>query len=137
LEEIQDSQLLKHWYLGGRPSYAHASGPAYDMVVPLQYTLNETLHYCPMLVSVKKGSSFGEKQRKAAIEAMQHVFTSGGIATGVCMLLLIGLDNPMQESSSSSFQFELGKVSTVESWYVMRMILERLPCVRLVGGMER
>ncbi|CAJ1946117.1 unnamed protein product, partial [Cylindrotheca closterium] len=49
LREIQDSGLLKHWYLAGRASYVYASCHAYDILVPLQYTVNGALHYCPML----------------------------------------------------------------------------------------
>ena len=34
LKEIQDSGLLRHWYLAGRASYAYATCEAYDIVLP-------------------------------------------------------------------------------------------------------
>ncbi|CAJ1936992.1 unnamed protein product, partial [Cylindrotheca closterium] len=110
LKEIQDSGLLKHWYLAGRASYAYASCHAYDILVPLQYTVNGALHYCPMLVSVKNRVAYSPKQRQAAIEAMEKVFTVANIETGVCMLFLIGLDKASEESSSMSGPFGQGKV---------------------------
>ncbi|CAJ1928221.1 unnamed protein product [Cylindrotheca closterium] len=112
LKEIQDSGLLRHWYLGGRASYAQASCQAYDMVVPLQYTLDGTLHYCPMLVSVKNRLTYRPKQRESAIEAMEKIFEAAGIETGVCMLLLVGLDQPSAESSSA-LRFSHNTASTV------------------------
>ncbi|CAJ1956835.1 unnamed protein product [Cylindrotheca closterium] len=113
LNEIQDSGLLKHWYLGGRASYAYASCKAYDMLVPLQYTVNGTLHYCPMLVSVKNRVAYSAKQRQAAIEAMEKVFTDAKVETGVCMLFHIGLGDTLEESSSLSHTFCQGKVVSV------------------------
>jgi hypothetical protein len=113
LKEIQDSGLLRHWYLGGRASYMYHPCQAYDILVPVQYTLDGVLHYCPMLVSVKNQVSFGANERKAAIEAMQEVFTGANIKTGVCMLLLIGLDNTAEEPLSLSDTFSHGKVVTI------------------------
>jgi len=112
LKEINDSALLKHWYRGGRASYGYASCPAYDMVVPLQYTFNERLHYCPMLVSVKNRLSYSTKQRQAAIEAMEGIFRDAKLETGVCMLLLIGLETT--KKAFSTFQFSHDNVSTLE-----------------------
>jgi len=112
LKEIQDSGLLRHWYLAGRASYAYATCEAYDIVVPLQYTLDGALHYCPMLVSVKNRVAFSPKQRQAAIEAMKKVFEGADIETGVCVLLLICLDEPFSESFST-LQFSHHTVSTV------------------------
>ena len=65
-----------------------------------------------MLVSVKNQVAFGPKQRQAAIEAMNNVFEGADIETGVCMLLLIGLDKPSSESFST-LQFSHHTVSTV------------------------
>jgi len=113
LEEIQDSGLLRHWYLGGRASYMYPSCHKYDILVPVQYILKKALHYCPMLVSVKNRVSYSANQREAAIEAMQKVFTDAKIKTGVCMLLLIGLDNTAEEPSLLSDAFGHNKVVTV------------------------
>ncbi|CAJ1937441.1 unnamed protein product [Cylindrotheca closterium] len=113
LKEFKDSRLLEHWYLGGRASYAYASCKAYDMLVPLQYTVNGTLHYCPMLVSVKNRVAYSANQRKAAIEAMHNVFTDAKVETGVCMLFHIGLANTSDISSSLSDTFCQGKVVSV------------------------
>ena len=102
LKEIQDSGLLKHWYLGGRASYAYASCPAYDIVVPVRYTLNNSFQYCPMLVSVKNRTKYSDSQRAAAMTAMESVFREAGIETGVCLLFLIGLESPKNSEEKSS-----------------------------------
>ncbi|CAJ1938772.1 unnamed protein product [Cylindrotheca closterium] len=117
LKEMQDSGLLKHWYLGGRGSYMYFACAAYDIMVPVQYTVNGTLHYCPMLVSVKNKVEFWPYERKAAIKAMQKLFTDAGIQTGVCLLLLIGLDNTSgkktRKKTKSGNSFGHGQIFTV------------------------
>ena len=113
LEEMQNSGLLKQWYRGARASYAYASCPAYDLLIPVEYELeNGDVCYCPMLVSVKNRLSYSEKQRETALDAMKAELEG---MTGVCLLLLIGLEHESSETSqnTATFEFSNGAVSTV------------------------
>ena len=114
LKDFQSSQLLKHWYLGARASYAYACCPAYDLLIPIQYTTDNEFHYCPMLVSVKNRLSYSATQRDASVDAMKNAFENAGVQTGVCMLLLIGLEATQSTADDQpSFKFAAGQISTV------------------------
>mmetsp|Transcript_4328 Transcript_4328/g.10137 ORF Transcript_4328/g.10137 Transcript_4328/m.10137 type:complete len:640 (-) Transcript_4328:240-2159(-) len=112
VDEIQRSGLLRHWYLAGRASYVYASCVAYDILVPIQYNWDGALHYCPMLVSVKNRVKYSENQRSAAIDAMKNVLGESKITTGVCVLLLIGLEDTSPDEPST-LHFQVGEISTV------------------------
>ena len=112
LKELQESGLLEHWYRGARASYAYASCPAYDLVIPVRYKHNNDDCYCPMLVSVKNRRSYTSEQRQSAVSAMEKVFEDAGIKTGLCILLLIGLEDPTQ-STRPDINFSRGSISTL------------------------
>ena len=114
LKDFQSSQLLKHWYLGARASYAYACCPAYDLLVPIQYTTENEYHYCPMLVSVKNRLSYSVTERDASVDAMKNAFKNAGVQTGVCILLLIGLEAAQPTvDDQPCFEFAAGQISTV------------------------
>ena len=114
LKDIQSSPLLKHWYLGARASYAYACCPAYDLLIPVQYKTENELHYCPMLVSVKNRLSYSATQQDASVDAMKNAFKKVGVQTGVCILLLIGLEAVQSTADDQpSFEFAAGQISTV------------------------
>ena len=112
LKELQESGLLEHWYRGARASYAYASCPAYDLVIPVRYKHNNDYYYCPMLVSVKNRLSYADGQRQGAVKAMEKVFEDAGIETGLCILFLIGLDVRLQ-STRPGMNFSHGAISTL------------------------
>ena len=112
LKELQESGLLEHWYRGARASYAYASCPAYDLVIPVRYQHNTDDHYCPMLVSVKNRLSYTPGQRQSAVSAMKEVFKGAGIKTGLCILLLIGLEDPLQ-NTLPDMNFSHNAISTL------------------------
>ena len=112
LKELQENGLLEHWYRAARASYAYASCPAYDLVIPVRYKHNNQDHYCPMLVSVKNRLSYNSVQREGAVNAMKMVFKDAGIETGLCILLLIGLEDPSQ-STIRKKNFSHGRIFTV------------------------
>ena len=111
LKELQESGLLEHWYRSARASYAYASCPAYDLVIPVRYKHNNHDHYCPMLVSVKNRLSYTPEERQSALSAMEKVFKGAGIETGLCILLLIGLKDPSQ-NPGPGMNFSRGSIST-------------------------
>ena len=112
LKELQESGLLEHWYRSARASYAYASCPAYDLVIPVRYKHNNYDHYCPMLVSVKNRLSYTSGQRTSAVEAMEKVFKDAGIKTGLCILILIGLEDPSQ-NTLPDMNFSHNAISTL------------------------
>ena len=111
LKELQESGLLEHWYRGARASYAYASCPAYDLVIPVRYKHNANDCYCPMLVSVKNRLSYTSEQRQSAVSAMEKVFEDAGIEIGLCILLLIGLKDP-SGNPGPGMNFSRGSIST-------------------------
>ena len=114
VKEIQDSGLLRHWYRGARALYAYACCPAYDLLIPVKYKHGNGYEYCPMLVSVKNRLSYSEKQRTAAVDAMKSALEDASDATGVCMLLLIGLERQSLASRhATKFKFSHGSITTV------------------------
>lgn len=93
-------EMLPAWYESGRATYTYANCEAYDMIAPIRYRAGSTgkFEFCPLLISVKNRLQFSPKERKSALQAMKKALEKAGLKVGVCMLLLVGLEEGPKET---------------------------------------
>jgi hypothetical protein len=82
--------------------YCYEGCPAMNWYAPVRYISKDgTPSFVPLVVSVKARGTISTKQRIEALNAMRTAVEEGPQKMGICVLFLIGLDNP--ESIKSGF----------------------------------
>jgi hypothetical protein len=96
------SSSLEWLYNAACACYCYEGCPAIDWYAPVRYSSNVgPPSFVPLVVSVKARRTISRKQRIEALNAMRTAVEEGPQKMGICVLFLIGLDNP--ESVKSGF----------------------------------
>jgi len=120
LKQMMD--LLPRWYQSGKAMYAVEASSTFDLIVPIRYlkqgewgeeSLEGLYDYCPLLVNVKNQAHVSREAREASMLDMVAALTDQGIETGVCMLLLAGLERDRTTRSEMNFVFVGGGIQTL------------------------
>jgi hypothetical protein len=98
-----DPKYLAWLYAAGCGCYVYSGCPAIDLVVPI---LRNDGVFVPMVVSVKARRSYCSSETESSFQTMKDILEKESPTGGVCVLFLIGLDNPVpshvKETSDSS-----------------------------------
>ena len=137
LKDIAQNELLECWCKGGGALHACNACPACNVIASNQCKNGDEFAYCLLLVSVKNRAQFNPKQRSVAMEAMTKTFEDNDVLTGLCVLMLIGLEE--ENLTNCCFDFQHGKVSGIKIFlpadddYDMTILSQSSAC----GGGER
>ena len=89
------SSSLEWLYHAACACYCYEGCPAIDWYAPIRCCVEEGKpSFVPLVVSVKARRTMSKPEIIAALAAMKTVVKEGPLQVGICVLFLIGLDNP-------------------------------------------
>jgi hypothetical protein len=101
------SSSLEWLYHAACACYCYEGCPAIDWYAPICCFEEGEPYFVPLAVSVKARRKMSKPERIAALAAMRTEVAGGPLKVGICVLFLIGLDNP--KSIESGFYSDKGE----------------------------
>ena len=88
MNQLASSEFLMHMYQSGCAFYMYGNCPAIDIAASI--CVEGTYH--PLVISVKTRLVFTPGEADIACQAMRAALENGNVLSGICILLLIGLE---------------------------------------------
>jgi hypothetical protein len=98
---------LEWLYNAACACYCYDCCPAIDLYAPIRYVKEGKACFVPLVVSVKARRTMSPAERTAALAAMKEVVEEGPKKLGICVLFIIGLNEP--ESDETGFYNDKGE----------------------------
>jgi hypothetical protein len=110
---LQEKHVLSDWFNAGLAFYAPNQNFAYDIIAPIGVISegqNDPDQFIPMIIQVKNWADVSPSNVIEFFAKIDDVFKKAGVETGVFIILMVGLDDPIKIQ-----HFELNKQIDVQN----------------------
>jgi hypothetical protein len=119
MNQLASSQCLRHMYQSGCAFYMYGNCPAIDIAASI--CVEGTYH--PLVVSVKTRLVFTPGEAESTCVAMTAALQNANIPSGICILLLIGLEEAADTTYANRLHINHLTSKDVESCIISKVVV--------------